>query len=229
MAREMLKLRKGDQALCIKADGQVELAGIEGKPLIDEGGVILPVVLFAAAWARKTDAKVMGVLFANFKQAVREGYFGFDAKKEFNDMEKANAAASGAVTMESASGAVTMESSSGAVTMPKESAAPLKGDVSQEEWDKHKAEEKLLEEMGKRADPRVKKQRDALAKGATVVSVEPFTSHKLPDLPVEQTKKYQDATSEEQQKMKEGSVVIQDGYSPLENLNNEEGVNNENQ
>ena len=210
MAREMLKLRKGDQAICIKADGQVELAGIEGKPLIDEGGVIMPVILFAAAWARKTDAQVMSVLFANFKQAVREGYFGFDAKKEFNDMETANAAASGAVTMESASGAVTMESASGAVTMPK-------GDVTssnvttKEEWDKHKEEEKILEAMGKRADPRVKKQRDAMKEGATIVSVEPFTDHKLPE------------------EVTQGSTVIQDGYSPLENVNNEEGVNNENQ
>jgi hypothetical protein len=220
MAREMLKLRKGDQAICIKADGQVELAGIEGKPLIDEGGVIMPVILFAAAWARKTDTQVMSVLFANFKQAVREGYFGFDAKKEFNDMEKANAAASGAVTMESASGAVTMESASGAVTMESASGAVTmpKGDATssnvttQEEWDKHKEEEKILEAMGKRADPRVKKQRDAMKEGATIVSVEPFTDHKLPEEEVTQ-----------------GSAVIQDGYSPLENLNNEEGVNNENQ
>jgi hypothetical protein len=201
MAREMLKLRKGDQAICIKADGQVELAGIEGKPLIDEGGVIMPVILFAAAWARKTDAQVMSVLFANFKQAVREGYFGFDAKKEFNDMETANAAASGAVTMESASGAVTM---------PKGDATSSNV-TTKEEWDKHKEEEKILEAMGKRADPRVKKQRDAMKEGATIVSVEPFTDHKLPE------------------EVTQGSAVIQDGYSPLENVNNEEGVNNENQ
>jgi hypothetical protein len=221
MAREMFKLRKGDQAICIKANGSVELGGIEGKPLIDEKGNIMPVILFAAAWARKTDAKVMGILFENFKQSVREGYFGFDAKKEFNDMESAASgavtmeSASGAVTMESASGAVTMESASGAVTMPKVDATPSKG---KEEWDKHKEEEKILEAMGKRADPRVKKQRDAMKEGATVISVEPFTDHKLPDLPVEEVTK--------------GSSVIQDGYSPLENVGNvtiEGGETNENQ
>ena len=36
MPREMLKLRKGDSAIMIKADGSIELAGVYDTPLVDE-------------------------------------------------------------------------------------------------------------------------------------------------------------------------------------------------
>ena len=225
MAREMLKLRKGDQALCIKNDGKVELAGIEGKPLIDEQGNMQPVILFAAAWARKTDSKVMGVLFENFKQAVREGYFGFDAKKDFAAME--SAAASGAVTTQSASGAVTTES-------PQQGGMKFKESQTEEEYKKQKEEEKRLEAFAKNADPRVKKQQEALAKGAKVISTEPFEKHRLPDLPVEQTMAYKDATPEEKVKMKEAysQTDISDETEASEpivgNVTIEEEIGNEN-
>ena len=225
MAREMLKLRKGDQALCIKNDGKVELAGIEGKPLIDEQGNMQPVILFAAAWARKTDSKVMGVLFENFKQAVREGYFGFDAKKDFAAME--SAAASGAVTTQSASGAVTTES-------PQQGGMKFKESQTEEEYKKQKEEEKRLEAFAKNADPRVKKQQEALAKGAKVISTEPFEKHRLPDLPVEQTMAYKDASPEEKVKMKEAysQTDISDETEASEpivgNVTIEEEIGNEN-
>ena len=106
MPREMLKLRKGDSAIMIKADGSMELAGMDNKPLIDENGRLSPIILFAAAWAKK-DQATMNVLLTNFKAAVREGYFGQDAKADFEKMEKR--AASATTTMQSASGATTME------------------------------------------------------------------------------------------------------------------------
>ena len=84
MPREMLKLRKGDSAIMIKADGSMELAGMDNKPLIDENGRLSPIILFAAAWAKK-DQATMNVLLTNFKAAVREGYFGQDAKVDFGD------------------------------------------------------------------------------------------------------------------------------------------------
>ena len=87
MPREMLKLRKGDCAIKIKKDGSVELAGIQDKPLIDEGGLISPVVLFAAAWARKNQ-DLYDKLVNNFKDCVRDGYFGSDAKEEFKQAEE---------------------------------------------------------------------------------------------------------------------------------------------
>ena len=58
MPREMLKLRKGDSAIMIKTDGSVELAGVNDKPLMDDKGMISPIILFAAAWAKK-DQKVL--------------------------------------------------------------------------------------------------------------------------------------------------------------------------
>ncbi len=66
MAREMLKLRKGDSAIMIKADGQVELAGVQDKALIDDKGNISPVILFAAAWAKK-DHNLLNHLVDNFR------------------------------------------------------------------------------------------------------------------------------------------------------------------
>ena len=86
MAREMLKLRKGDTAIAIKKDGNLQLAGINATPLINEKGMISPVILFAAAWAKK-DQKLMEHLVENFKTCVKEGYFGEDAKKDYEAME----------------------------------------------------------------------------------------------------------------------------------------------
>jgi len=101
MAREMLKLRKGDTAIAIKKDGNLQLAGIDDTPLINEKGMISPVILFAAAWAKK-DQKLMEHLVDNFKTCVKEGYFGDDAKKDYEAMETA-------ATSDAASGAVTFE------------------------------------------------------------------------------------------------------------------------
>ena len=86
MAREMLKLRKGDTAIAIKKDGNLQLAGINDTPLINEKGMISPVILFAAPWAKK-DQKIMEHLVENFKTCVKEGYFGEDAKKDYEAME----------------------------------------------------------------------------------------------------------------------------------------------
>ena len=109
MAREMLKMRKGESGLKIKNDGSIELAGVQDKALIDERGHMSPVILFAAAWAKK-DQELMQMLIKNFKACVREGYFGDEAKNDFARAEKLQQkmAASAAVTM-SASGAVTQE------------------------------------------------------------------------------------------------------------------------
>ena len=86
MAREMLKLRKGDTAIAIKKHGNLQLAGINDTPLINGKGMISPVILFAAAWAKK-DQKLMEHLVENFKTCVKEGYFGEDAKKDYEAME----------------------------------------------------------------------------------------------------------------------------------------------
>ena len=86
MPREMLKLRKGDSAIKIKADGQVELAGVSDKAMIDDKGFINPVILFAAAWAKK-DEKLFTHLIENFKSCVKEGYFGEPAKNDYKRME----------------------------------------------------------------------------------------------------------------------------------------------
>ena len=86
MPREMLKLRKGDSAIKIKADGQVELAGVSDKAMIDDKGFINPVILFAAAWAKK-DQELFAHLVENFKTSVKEGYFGDAAKNDYKRME----------------------------------------------------------------------------------------------------------------------------------------------
>ena len=87
MPRQMLKLRKGECGLKIRKDGSIELAGIEDQPLIDRGGLISPVVLFAAAWARKNQ-DLYDKLVNNFKDCVRDGYFGPEAKAEFKQAEE---------------------------------------------------------------------------------------------------------------------------------------------
>ena len=162
MAREMLKLRKGDQALCIKNDGKVELAGIEGKPLIDEQGNMQPVILFAAAWAKK-DQSLMNHLVDNFKNCVREGYFGPEAQSDFKAME-----------VEGEKHRIRQEqaAASGAVTMPE-------GTVSNEDFDKHKEEEKRLEAIAAQGqDERQLRQMEAMKAGAKSVETKEYDGHK---------------------------------------------------
>ena len=81
--RELLKFREGDCGLKIRKDGQLEVAGVDEKHgIIDAKGMVNPALLFAAAWARR-EQKVFQVLIDNFKESVREGYFGPDAKQDF--------------------------------------------------------------------------------------------------------------------------------------------------
>ena len=81
--RELLKFRPGDVGLKIRKDGQLEVAGVsEESPMIDNKGMVNPVLLFASAWARK-DQKCFEALINNFKDSVKEGYFGDDAKRDF--------------------------------------------------------------------------------------------------------------------------------------------------
>ena len=82
----MLKLRKGDSAIKIKADGQIELAGVQDKAMVDDKGNISPVILFAAAWAKK-DQSLLNHLVENFRSCVKEGYFGTDAQNDYKRME----------------------------------------------------------------------------------------------------------------------------------------------
>ena len=229
MAREMLKLRKGDSAMMIKTDGTMELAGLEDKPLVNEKGEMSPIILFAAAWGRRDD-KVMLVLIENFKQAVRDGQFGFEAKRDILEQDR--------IMSESiASGAVTTEQ-----VKPK-----LIPTLSAEEYARGKRQEAALEsyaEAGRNPDPRVVAQREKMLKGAKVVSTKPFNKHVQPDLPVEQTLAYQNATPEEQVLMKQNQdkPTKPEGYNPsnvnesdkvveaqtVGNVTIEEGVPNEN-
>jgi len=81
--RELLKFRPGDCGLKIRKDGALEVAGVsEDSPMIDTKGMVNPVMLFAAAWARK-DQKCFEALLTNFKDAVKEGFFGQDAKQDY--------------------------------------------------------------------------------------------------------------------------------------------------
>ena len=86
--REFLKFREGDCGLKIRKDGQMEVAGVDEKlGIIDEKGMVNPVLLFAAAWARR-DQNVFQVLLDNFKESVREGFFGPDAKRDYEKADK---------------------------------------------------------------------------------------------------------------------------------------------
>ena len=86
--REFLKFREGDCGLKIRKDGKLEVAGIdEAGGMIDKNGMVNPVLLFASAWARR-DEKVFQVLVDNFKESVREGYFGEDAKRDYERADK---------------------------------------------------------------------------------------------------------------------------------------------
>ena len=88
MPRELLKFRSGECGLKIKKDGQMEIVGVdEAGGVIDEKGMVNPVLLFAAAWSRR-DQKVFQVLIDNFKESVREGYFGEEAKRDYEKADK---------------------------------------------------------------------------------------------------------------------------------------------
>ena len=87
--RELLKFREGDCGLKIRKDGQIEVAGVDDAGgMIDEKGMVNPVLLFAAAWSRR-DQQVFQVLLDNFKDSVREGFFGPDAKRDYERADKA--------------------------------------------------------------------------------------------------------------------------------------------
>ena len=86
--RELLKFREGDCGLKIRKDGQMEIAGVdESGGMIDEKGMVNPVLLFAAAWSRR-DQTVFQVLLDNFKESVREGFFGPEAKRDYEKADK---------------------------------------------------------------------------------------------------------------------------------------------
>ncbi len=163
MAREMLKLRKGDSAIMIKLDGSIELAGTDNKPLMDDKGMISPIILFAAAWAKK-DKNLIAHLVDNFKNTVREGYFGKDVQNDLKSMEveaeknKIRNAASGAVTTE----------------QPK-----IVPNISPEDYAKKKKEEAILEQISAAGqDPQVLKQMEAMKAGATKTETTEFVGHK---------------------------------------------------
>ena len=210
MPREMLKLRKGDSAIMIKADGSVEMAGVNDKPLMDDKGMISPVILFAAAWAKK-DQVLMNNLVNNFKNCVREGYFGPDAQSDLKTLEIQGEKNRIRQEQASASGAVTMERKTNIIPS-----------ITVEELAKNEADQAYIQAIvDKGQDPRVKRQIEAIKAGATSTTEKPMASF-TPDLPVEQTMKYQKATPEEQQKMKLEEAPI------VGNVTIEEGVNNEN-
>ena len=236
MPREMLKLRKGDSAIMIKADGSMELAGINDKPLIDDNGRLSPIILFAAAWAKK-DQATMNALLENFKAAVREGYFGQDAKTDFEVMEKR--AASGATTMQSASGATTMETPKSKGHYNEDKTKWIQDGVeyelteTEEEGARSVRQQEKLKELAEaarqqEADPIIQRQREKLRQGATFIEKGPNTKHLEPDLPVEQTMAYRKATPEEQEKMRNaasgavtlepvvGSATIEEQPKPLQ-------------
>ena len=86
--REFLKFREGDCGLKIRKDGKLEVAGVdESGGMIDKNGMVNPILLFASAWARR-DQKVFQVLIDNFKESVREGFFGPDAKRDYEKADK---------------------------------------------------------------------------------------------------------------------------------------------
>ena len=86
--RELLKFREGDCGLKIRKDGQMEIAGVDEKRgIIDAKGMINPALLFAAAWSRR-DPKVFQALIDNFKESVREGLFGPEAKRDYEKADK---------------------------------------------------------------------------------------------------------------------------------------------
>ena len=94
-----------------------------------------------------------------------------------------------------------------------------------EETAKREQEEAHLQAIAdKGQDPRVKRQQEALKKGATKTSTKDYDKHKQPDLPVEQTMKYLKATPAQQKKMLEQEKKKQ----TIGNLTIEEKQDNEN-
>jgi hypothetical protein len=88
LKRQLLKFREGDCGLKIRKDGQLEVAGVDEKHgIIDAKGMVNPALLFASAWARR-DPKVFQALIDNFKESVKEGYFGPDAKRDYEIADK---------------------------------------------------------------------------------------------------------------------------------------------
>ena len=86
--RQLLKFREGDCGLKIRKDGQLEVAGVDEKRgLVDANGMVNPALLFASAWARR-DPKCFQALIDNFKESVKEGYFGPDAKRDYEIADK---------------------------------------------------------------------------------------------------------------------------------------------
>ena len=84
--RQLLKFREGDCGLKIRKDGQLEVAGVdENRGLVDEKGMVNPALL--SAWARR-DPKCFQALIDNFKESVKEGYFGPDAKRDYEIADK---------------------------------------------------------------------------------------------------------------------------------------------
>ena len=208
MPREMLKLRKGDSAIMIKADGSVEMAGVNDKPLVSDDGMILPVILFAAAWAKK-EPKVLEVLVTNFKNCVREGYFGPEAQEDFKQMEiegekKKQRAASAATTLSqkdqknmkeqidvlNASDATTPEEAQEVLKEYKEKKTKglnIKPTVSTKEFAIHKEEEKRLEAIAAQGqDPKVLKQMEAMKAGVKSITEKPYEGHLMSDEEKEQ-------------------------------------------
>ena len=81
--RELLKFREGDCGLKIRKDGTIEVAGVDDAGgMINKEGRVNPALLFASAWARR-DQKVFEVLVQNFKDSVREGFLGQEAKVDY--------------------------------------------------------------------------------------------------------------------------------------------------
>ena len=81
--RELLKFREGDCGLKIRKDGTIEIAGVDDSGgMINQEGRVNPALLFASAWARR-DPKCFQALIDNFKESVQEGYFGPDAKRDY--------------------------------------------------------------------------------------------------------------------------------------------------
>ena len=222
MPREMLKLRKGDSAIMIKKDGSMELAGVDNAPLMDDKGRISPIILFAAMWAKR-DQTLINQLIANFKNTVREGYFGEGAKNDLLRIEKA--AASAAVTTK----APTTAAPSGAVSMPaglspKEAAEYLnsKGIHSPEEAGKalRKRDEELknkkkLEDEAMSYGKEKKKQID-IEEGVDPDDVPHDTSVVVDGMRVEPTltEEEYNKQQEEQRRFEARAQKLKDNYDP---------------
>ena len=205
MPREMLKLRKGDSAIMVKADGSIEMAGVNDKPLVSDDGMILPVILFAAAWAKK-EPKVLEMLVTNFKNCVREGYFGPEAQEDFKLMEiegekKKQRAASAAITLSqknmkeqidvlNASDATTPEEAQEVLKEYKETKAQdlnIESNISPEDFAIQKEEERRLEAIvAQGQDPQVLRQMEAMKAGAKSTTKKPFEGHLMSDEQKEQ-------------------------------------------